>query len=152
MRTKIFVNKSAKLVSVSSLVMRQMRAATASLHLWYGMLWCLLRNTESGVGVFFNPSSLSYNMPVGPSSGTPNMRRFYHNTITNLTAILIAVNLDPEVNVSTEFCFLLSHITGAWLQNINMPVCDHLINFSDVDIGLPLGCGISSGIASFTSR
>ena len=66
-----------------------------------------------------------------------------------------------EVDVSNEFCFLLSHITGAWLQNINMPVFGRLATLSDalpasskqcVDISLPLDCGISSGIASFASR
>ena len=57
------------------------------------------------------------------------MRSLYLNAITNLTAILSAVDLDPKVDISTELCFLLSHITGAWLQKINMPVYDDLVTF-----------------------
>ena len=81
-----------------------------------------LRNTDYGLDVFLNTASLSQNMPLGPLSGTPNMRSFYCSTITNLTANLSGVNSDLKVGVLTELCFLLSHITGAWLQNINMHV------------------------------
>ena len=77
--------------------------------------------------VFLNTASLSHNMSVGPSSGTPNMRSLYRNAITNLTARLSAVNSDPKVNFSTEFYFLLSHITGARLHNFNISVCDRLV-------------------------
>ena len=51
-----------------------------------------------------------------------NMRSLYHNAITKSTVSLSAVNSDPKVDVLTKFCFLLSHITGARLQNINIPV------------------------------
>ena len=59
------------------------------------------------------------------------MRSLYYNVITNLTAILRAVNLDPKVDVSVEFCFLLSHKTGAQLQNTNVPLFDFLVSCSD---------------------
>ena len=81
--------------------------------------------------VFLNNDLLSHNMSVGPASGTPNTRSLYRNAITNSTAILSAVNSDTEIDVSTELCFLLSHITGARLQNINVPGCDRLVTFSD---------------------
>ena len=128
---KIFVNRYAKLVLVSSLEIRKMKATTASLHSWYAMLWCFLRNTDSGVDVFLFTASLPHNMSVGSSSDNPNMRRLYCNAITNSTASLSAVNLDPKVDVSTKFYFLTIHITGSWWQNINMPVCDCLVNLSE---------------------
>ena len=83
------------------------------------------------MNVLLKTASFSQNMSVGHSSGTPNMRSLYYNAITNSAVRLSAANLDPKVNVSTEFCFLLIHITSAWLQNINMPVCDHLVTLSD---------------------
>ena len=81
--------------------------------------------------VFLNTALLSQNMSVGPSSGTPNMRSLYHNAITKSTVSLSAVNSDPKVDVLTKFCFLLSHITGARLQNINIPVFYRLVTLSD---------------------
>ena len=81
--------------------------------------------------VLLNTDSLSQNMSVGTSSGTPNMRSLYCNAITDSTASLSAVNSDSKDYVSTKLCFLLSHITGARLQNINMPVCGCLVTLSD---------------------
>ena len=115
----------------------------------------------SGVDVFLNTALLSQNMSEDPSNGTPNMRNFYRNVLTNSTASLSAVNLDPKFDVSTEICFLLNHRTGSRLHNINMFVWDRIVTLSNklsesskqyVDISLPLGCGISYGIASFSSR
>ena len=80
---------------------------------------------------FLKIFSLSQNVSVCPYSGTPNVCSLYHNAITNLTVSLSAVKSDPKVNVLTEFCFLLSHITGALLQNINMHVFDYLVNVSE---------------------
>jgi hypothetical protein len=37
-------------------------------------------------------------------------------------AFFIAVNSDPEVDASTEFCLLLNQMVGAPLQNNKMPV------------------------------
>ena len=125
------MNRSAKFVSLFYFAMRQIRAATTSLHLRYAMLRCFLRNTDSFVDVFLNIDPLSQNISVGPLSGTPNMRSLYHNVITNSTVSLRAVNSDPKVNVSTEFCFSLSYITGDQLQNINIPVCDYLVTLYD---------------------
>ena len=59
------------------------------------------------------------------------MHILYHNVRTNSTVSLSAVNLDPKSDVLTELCLLLSHITGAQLQNSNMPVFDCLITLSD---------------------
>ena len=81
--------------------------------------------------VLLNAALFSHNMPVDPSSGTLNMRKLYRNAMTNSTVSLSAVNSDPKVDVSSEFCFLLSHITGARLQNINMPIFDRIVNLSD---------------------
>ena len=135
-----------------------MRAATVSLHLWYVMLWYFWRKTDSGMDVFLKTASLSQNISIGPSSVTQNMRRLYRNALTISTVSLSTVNSDPKFVVSIKLYFLLRHITGARLQKINMPVCDRLVTFSYawsasskncVDVGLPLGCGISSGISSF---
>ena len=116
---------------MSSFEKQQTRVATASLNLWYAMLWCFFHNTESGVYVFLNTALFSQKMSVGTLSGTPNMRRLYCNAVTNSTTSLSTVKLDPKVNILTKFCFLLSHITGSWLQNINMTVCDCLVTFYD---------------------
>ena len=160
MRLNIFVNISHKLVLMSSLEMRQMRAATASLHLRYVILWYFFINTDSGVDVLLKTDSLSHNISKGPSSGTLNMCSLYCNTITNLTVILRAVNSENKPDVLNKLCFLLIHITGAQLQNIILRVCYHLVTLSDawstsskqcVYIGLPFGCVISSGITFFAS-
>ena len=66
-----------------------------------------------------------------PLEGTTDMHSLYYNAITNLTASLSTVNLNTKVDVSTELCFLLRHITGARLQNINIPVCDRLVTLYD---------------------
>ena len=81
--------------------------------------------------LFLNTDLLSQNMSVGPSSGTTNMSSLYRNAITNSTASLSAVNLDMKFDILTELFFLLSHITGDWLQNINIPVCYRLVTLSD---------------------
>ena len=56
--------------------------------------------------------------------------------MTNLTASLSAVNSDPKVDILTKLCFLLRHITGAWFDNINIPVCDCIVNFLTHDMHL----------------
>ena len=72
-----------------------------------------------------------------------------------------AMNFDQKVDDSTEFCLLLNQIIGARLQNISIPVCERLVTLSAAWLAstkqcvvmiLPLGFGISSGIASLKSR
>ncbi len=62
-------------------------------------------------------ASLSHNTLVGPSIGTPNIHNLYHKASIISTAFFIAVNSDPKVDASNEFCLLLNHIAGALLQN-----------------------------------
>ena len=155
------VKISARLVSVSSLAMRQIPDATASRHLWYATLWCFLRSTDSGVDEFLYTASLSQNISVGPSIGTPNILNLYLSAVTSSTAFFNAVNSEPKVDVSTEFCLLLNQSIGARLQNISIPVYKRLVIFSAewmastkkfVVMILPLGFSISSGISSLESR
>ena len=57
-------------------------------------------------------------MSVDLSMGTPNILSLYRNAAISSTEFFIAVNSDPNVDVSTPFFLLLCHITGALLQNI----------------------------------
>ena len=68
-----FVNISAKLVSVSSLAMRNIPAATASRHIWEAILWCFLYTTDSSNEEFLYTALLSHNMSLGPAIGTLNI-------------------------------------------------------------------------------
>ena len=115
---------SARLVSVSSLDIRQIPDATASRHLWYATLWCFLRSTNSGVDEFLYTALLSQNISVGLSTGTPNILNFYLSAVTSSTAFFNTVKSEPKVDDSTEFCLLLNQSIGAWLQNISIPVCE----------------------------
>ena len=156
----ILLSISARLVSVSSLAMQQIPDATASRHLWYATLWCFLRNTDSGVDEFLYTALLSQNISVGPSTGTPNILNFYLSAVTSSTAFFNAVNSEPKVDDSAEFCLFLNQSIGARLQNISIPVCERLVTLSTAWLSstnqcvvmiLPLGFGISSGIASLES-
>ena len=74
--------------------------ATASLLMWYAMLWFFLLSCDSGVNAFLYNASLLQNMSVDPSIGTPNVLVFYLKAAINSTAFFMAVNSDPKVNVS----------------------------------------------------
>ena len=66
-------------------------------------------------------------MLVGPSIGTPNILNLYLNAVISSTAFFMAVNYDPNVDVSTQFCLLLYHIMGALFTNMRIPVIDLLV-------------------------
>ena len=89
--------------------------------------------------------------------GPPNIISLYRNTVFRSTEFFIAVNYDPNVDVSTPFFLFLCHIIGSLLQNISIPVMDLLVVLSPawlaskkqwVGTDLPLGIGISKGIGS----
>ena len=155
------VEISVRLISVSSLDMRQIPDAIASRHLWYATLWCFLRSTDSRVDDFLYTALLSQNISVGPLIGTPNIINLYMSAITSSNMFFNDVKSEPKVDDSTEFCLLLNQSIGAQLQNISIPVCERLVTLSVVLLAstkqcvvmiLPLGFGISSVIASLESR
>ena len=66
-------------------------------------------------------------MSVGPSIGTPNILNLYFNAVISSTAFFMAVNYDPNVDVSTQFYLLLYHIMGALFTNMRIPVINLLV-------------------------
>ena len=151
------VNRSERLVSVSSFVILHAPLATASLLMWYDILCCFLLSWDSGVYAFLYTDLLSQKMSIDLSMGTPNILSLYRNAAISSTEFFIAVRSDPNINVSTQFCLLLCHIIGALLQNISFPVMDLLVVLSHawlastkqwVNTDLHLGLGISKGIGS----
>ena len=101
-------------------------------------------------------ASLSQNISVDPSIGTPNIINLSLIAVTSSTTFFNAVNSDSKVDDSTEFYLLLNQIIGARLKNISIPVCESLVTLSAAWLAstkqcrviiLPLGFGISSGIA-----
>ena len=116
------VNIPARLVSVSFLDMQHIPDATASRHLWYTPLWRFLHSTDSGVDECFCTASFSQNISVGTLIGTPNILNFYLSAVDRSTASFNAVNSEPKVDESTEFCLFMNQSIGARLQNISIPV------------------------------
>jgi hypothetical protein len=78
--------------------------------------------------VSLHTALLSHNTFVGPSIGTPNIHNSYRKASIISTAFFVAVNSNPKVDASTEFCLLLNHIVGTLLQNKRIPVCDRLVS------------------------
>ena len=94
-------------------------------------------------------------MSVDPSMGTPNILSFYRNAAISSTEFFIAVNSDPNIDVSTPFYLFVFHIIGDILQNISIPVMDLPVVLSPawlastkqwVDTYLTLGLGIYKGV------
>ena len=71
-------------------------------------MWCFLHSTDSGVNDFLYTASLSQNIYVGLSIGTPNIINLYLSDVANSTALFNAVNSDTKVDDSTEFYLLLN--------------------------------------------
>merc|ERR1712071_338219 len=82
----------------------------------------LFFKTDSGVDTCFCTASLSQNTFAGSSITNPNILNLYRRYFTNSTPILNAQNSAPKVLTSTVGCFLLYHIIGDLLININSPV------------------------------
>jgi hypothetical protein len=70
------VKRSTRFVSESSLAIRAVPLATASLLKWYPILWCFFLIADSGFDQFMVTASLSQ-MSAGPINGTPNIRHLY---------------------------------------------------------------------------
>ena len=145
------VRISARLVSVFYLAMRQIPDATASRHLWYAALWCFLHSTDSSVDELLYTVLLSQNISVGQSIGTLNILNLYLSAVTSSTAFFNAMNSEPRVDDSTEFCLLLNQIIGARSQKISIPVFQRHVTLSVAWLAstkqcvvmiLPLGFGI----------
>ena len=114
-------------------------------------LWCFLHSTDSVVDEFLYTASLSQNISVGPSIGTPNILNLYLSDVTSYTAFFNAVNSETKLDDLTEFCILLNQSIGSRLHNISIPVYESLVTLSTeclastkkcVVMILPLGFGI----------
>ena len=125
------------------------------------MLLCFFFKVDSGIVVFLNTASLSQNTFVGPSIGIPNMRSLEHTTLMCSTAVLMVINLLPNVLVSTVFCHLLYQTIGAQFKNMRIPVCDLHVTVFDawsastkqwLDTACPRGGGMSIGTCSLASQ
>ena len=75
-------------------------------------------------------SSLSQNIDVGTSTGTPNILNMYLIDVTSYTTFFNAVKSDPKVDDSTEFCLFLNQSIGDRLQNISILVYERLVTLS----------------------
>ena len=104
---------------------------------------------------FLYTDSFSQKMSVDLSMGTPDILSLHLKDAIISTAFFIAVNSDPNVDVSTPVFLLLCHILGARLQSISIPVMDLLVVLSPawlaptnqwVNIYSPLVFGIFKGI------
>jgi len=67
---------------------------------------------------------LSQNVFTAPSSGTPNMHNLYHKLSKSSTVILMAMNSEPKVEVSTVFCAFEYQKMGALFRKMRIPACD----------------------------
>ena len=147
------VHISTRLVSLSSLDVRQIPDVTTSRHSWYATLWCFLCSTDSDVDEVLHTDSFSQNISAGLSIGTPNILNLYLSAVTSSNALFNAKNSEPKVDDSTVFYLLLNQIIGAWLKNISILVCDRLVTLSAAWLAstkqcvvmiFPPGFGISS--------
>ena len=151
----------ARLVYVSSLAMQQIPDATASRNLCYATQWCFLHSSDSGINEFLYTALLSQNISVELSIGAPNILNLYLSAVTSSTVFFNAVNSEPKVDDSTEFYLFLNQSIRDRLKNISIPVCERFVTLSAAWLAstnqcvvmiLPLGFGISLGIASLESR
>jgi len=122
-----FVNASARFVAVGSYATRIIPAATASRLMWKLIELCFFVNLDSGILAFLNTASLSMNTLQGPSIGIPKLISLRRSAINRSRAILSAVDSDPYVADSTEFCLLLNWIIHVFWINMRIPVCDLLV-------------------------
>ena len=56
-------------------------------------MWCFLRSTDSGVEEFLYTASLSQDMSVGPSIGTPNIWMSHTGISNPLNAAIVSDGL-----------------------------------------------------------
>ncbi len=61
---------------------------------------CFRFKVESGTVLLVTTDWLSQNTLAGLSNGIPNIRSLYHNASIISTAILMATNSEPKVDVS----------------------------------------------------
>lgn len=92
-----------------------------------GIMFLFFR-VEAGKDAFVTTDELPQKVFTGPSKGTPNIRSLYRKPSSNSTAIRIAVNSDPNVEVSTVFCALEYHKMGERFRKMRIPVCDRHVN------------------------
>ena len=83
------------------------------------MLWCLFVRVNSGRVLFEQKSLLSQKMFVGLLIGIHNL---YQRASMISTALFIAMNVDPNVNDSTEFYLILNQMIGDLSHNNKMPI------------------------------
>ena len=112
------VKRTERLVSLSYFDILHAPLASTSLLMWYYILWFFFLILDLGVDAFLYTASLSQKMSVYLSMGTPNILSLYPNAAISSTEFFVAVNSDPNVDVSTPFPPLLWHVIGYMLYNI----------------------------------
>lgn len=90
---------SAILVELSSFATRIVLAAIVSQTLLYATALCFFFNVYSGLVELMTTLLLSQYTLVAPSVGMQNLCNLYRRPSINSTAILVAINLEPNVEV-----------------------------------------------------
>jgi hypothetical protein len=80
-----------------------------------------------GIVEFITTDLLSQNTFDGPSIGMPNILNLYLKASVILTAILSAINSEPNVDDSRVFCDLEYQVMGDLFRYINIPVCERRV-------------------------
>jgi hypothetical protein len=89
---------------------------------------CFFFKVDAGSVAFITTDELSQKVLTGPSTGMPNIRSLHHRLSNSSTAILMEVNSEPKVDISTVFCALEYHWMGVLFKKIKIPVCErHVI-------------------------
>jgi len=95
--SKGFINRSAQFL----LVCKQLTCITfAAIE---AIALCFFLRVEAGCVAFLTTEELSQKVLTGPLMGTPNMHNLYHKLSNNSTAMCIAINSNPKVEVSIVF-------------------------------------------------
>ena len=119
---KTFVKRSARLLDGFWEKTLIIPAANESLHLWKVIDTCFFFNVVSGFAEDFTTDSLSQQMLVGPSKGTPIILSLYLSAIIISVPVFEVTYSKPNVDVSMVFCLLEYHMMGAMLQKIKITV------------------------------
>ena len=92
--------------------------ATASRTQWYAIALLFFFNVDSGAVVLQTTELLSQKTYDDSFTGTPSILNLYQNPRLASVTIFKAVNSEPKVLVSTEFCLFENQFIGAMLKNV----------------------------------
>ena len=155
---------SAMFSSVPIQPTKQTFAATFHLAKWQATAPCFQFSEDSTLDEFFATASSSHGVLVSglcSSSGIPNIRGSDLGCSMSSMQCFIATNSKEKALVSTAFCLLLCHLTGARSTNRMCPEWDLRVTLSAaceastnavVATGSPLGLGNFLGDSSLASQ